>query len=53
MNQNKIVPCLWFNTEGGRITEVIKYYKNIFGENIQEGPIIPLGETPIGNTEMC
>lgn len=53
MNQNKIVPCLWFNTEAGRITEVIKYYKNIFGENFQEGTLIPLGETPSGNTEMC
>jgi predicted 3-demethylubiquinone-9 3-methyltransferase (glyoxalase superfamily) len=53
MNQNKIVPCLWFNTEEGNISKVNEYYKNIFGEDFQSGAIMPLGDTPSGNTEMC
>jgi predicted 3-demethylubiquinone-9 3-methyltransferase (glyoxalase superfamily) len=52
MNQNKIVPCLWFHTEGGFILPVIEYYKNIFKANFQDGVILPLGVTPSGNTEM-
>jgi predicted 3-demethylubiquinone-9 3-methyltransferase (glyoxalase superfamily) len=53
MNQNKIVPCLWFCTEGGNISKLIEYYKNIFGKDFQNGTIFPLGETPTGNTEIC
>lgn len=53
MNTNKIVPCLWFHTENGNIANVTEYYKTIFAENFQEGPIFPLGNTPSGNTEMC
>ena len=53
MKQHKIVPCLWFQTEGGKMSEVTNYYQNIFGENFQAGRIISLGETPNGNTEMC
>ncbi len=53
MNNNKIVPCLWFSTDGGSITPIINYYKNIFGEDLKQGQIIPLGETPSGKTEMC
>jgi predicted 3-demethylubiquinone-9 3-methyltransferase (glyoxalase superfamily) len=53
MNQNKIVPCLWFHTAAGEMREVTQYYKNIFGENFQVGGVIPLGETPSGNAEMC
>ncbi len=53
MNQNKIIPSLWFNTEGGMISKVIEYYKNIFENDFENGNIIPLGNTPSGNTEMC
>jgi predicted 3-demethylubiquinone-9 3-methyltransferase (glyoxalase superfamily) len=53
MNNNKIVPCLWFSVKGGDISNIIGYYKNIFGENLQAGQIIPLGNTPSGNTEIC
>ena len=53
MNQNKIVPCIWFSTDGGDISKVIEYYKNIFGKDFQNGQIINLGETPGGKTEMC
>jgi len=53
MKQHTIVPCLWFQTEGGKISAVTNYYQNIFGENFQAGRIIPLGETPSGNAEMC
>ena len=53
MNSNKIVPCLWFHTENGNIAKVTEYYKTIFAENFQDGPVIPLGNTPSGNTEMC
>jgi predicted 3-demethylubiquinone-9 3-methyltransferase (glyoxalase superfamily) len=50
---NKITPCLWFNAEGGKISNVVEYYKNIFGDAFEEGGIMPLGETPSGYTEMC
>ncbi|MBS1551150.1 MAG: VOC family protein [Bacteroidetes bacterium] len=50
---SKIIPSLWFYTNDGRVSQVIQYYKNIFGNNFQEGKIIPLGETPSGNTELC
>ncbi len=53
MNKNKIVPSLWFNTEGGDIFSVIEYYRTIFGANYQAAQIIPLGDTPSGNTELC
>ncbi|MFB6340979.1 VOC family protein [Saccharicrinis sp. FJH62] len=53
MKQDKIIPSLWFCTQRGNITEVVRYYKTIFGEALQEGSIIPLGETPSGNAEMC
>ncbi|MCL2597714.1 MAG: VOC family protein [Paludibacter sp.] len=50
---NKIVPNIWYHSDGGKIAEIIAYYKNIFGNDFQEGQVIPLGETPSGNTEMC
>ncbi|NBY30565.1 MAG: hypothetical protein EBQ67_07040 [Sphingobacteriia bacterium] len=53
MNANKIVPCFWFHTENGCLAKLIEYYKGVFEGNFQEGPIIPLGNTPSGNTEMC
>ena len=53
MNQNKIMPSLWFNTELGNISTVIDYYKQIFENALEAGQIMPLGQTPSGNTEMC
>ena len=53
MSYNKIIPSLWFNTELGNISLVIDYYKNIFGSDFEAGNIMPLGQTPSGNTEMC
>ena len=53
MNQNKIMPSLWFNTELGNISTVIDYYKQIFENEFESGQIMPLGQTPSGNTEMC
>lgn len=53
MNNNKIIPSLWFYADDGRINKVIEYYKIIFGSDFREGKIIPLGETPSGNTEIC
>ena len=53
MDHNKIIPSLWFCTNGGNISEVIEYYKIIFQNDLVVGPILPLGETPGGNTEMC
>jgi len=50
---NKIVPNLWFCEDRGNISNVIEYYKNIFGKDFQNGQIIPLGETPSGRTEIC
>ncbi|OJX89809.1 MAG: hypothetical protein BGP01_06295 [Paludibacter sp. 47-17] len=53
MKTNKIIPCLWFNADGGTISKIVAYYKTIFGNEFSEGAIIPLGETPGGHTEMC
>jgi len=53
MNENKIVPNIWFSTKGGDIFKVIEYYKNIFSKDFHAGQIIPLGDTPSGNTEIC
>lgn len=53
MNSNKIIPSLWFHTEGGNLSVILEYYKTIFGDQFQAGGIMPLGETPSGNTEMC
>ena len=53
MNNNKIVPHLWFSVDGGNLSNVIEYYINIFSENFSHGNITPLGETPGGKTEMC
>lgn len=53
MNHNKIIPSLWFNTEAGNISNVIDYYKNIFDADFKVGTIMPLGQTPSGNTELC
>ncbi|MBY0427259.1 MAG: VOC family protein [Cytophagales bacterium] len=53
MNDNKISPCLWFHAEGGKISSILEYYSTVFGQDFVSGPIIPLGETPSGKTEMC
>lgn len=53
MNNHKIVPCIWLTTDGGQLAKVIEYYKNVFTKDFQAGHIIPLGQTPNGNTEMC
>ena len=50
---DKIIPCLWFEANGGTLSKIIEYYKTIFGSNFQEGAIISLGETPSGHTEIC
>ncbi|MDD4730161.1 MAG: hypothetical protein PHN55_15595, partial [Dysgonamonadaceae bacterium] len=49
----KIIPSLWFSADSGNISKVVEYYKNIFGNNFEEGDIISLGKTPSGNTELC
>lgn len=53
MKFNKIVPCIWLTADEGKISNVISYYQSVFDKNFQSGNIIPLGETPSGNTEMC
>jgi predicted 3-demethylubiquinone-9 3-methyltransferase (glyoxalase superfamily) len=53
MNSNKITPSLWFNTEAGAISSVVEYYKTLFDTDFEAGRIMPLGQTPSGNTEMC
>lgn len=53
MNQNKIIPCIWYCTPGGNISEVIDYYGSVFGENFRAETIVSLGETPSGNTQLC
>jgi predicted 3-demethylubiquinone-9 3-methyltransferase (glyoxalase superfamily) len=53
MEHNKIFPSLWFCAEGGKISKVVEYYMTIFNNNFEAGNIMPLGETPSGNTEIC
>jgi predicted 3-demethylubiquinone-9 3-methyltransferase (glyoxalase superfamily) len=53
MKLNKIVPCIWFCTEGGKIAGLIDYYQQVFGGEFEPGTIVSLGDTPSGNTEMC
>lgn len=53
MDNNKIVPCIWLTADGGKLSTVIAYYERVFRDNFQKGHIIPLGQTPSGNTEMC
>ena len=53
MNNNKIAPNLWFSADGGRISKIIEYYKTIFLKDFEYSPIMSLGETPSGNTEIC
>ncbi len=50
---NKIVPNIWLTSKEGKISEIVEYYKNVFGNEFQEELIIPLGATPNGNSEMC
>ncbi len=51
--QNKITPNLWFTIPQGNLSEVIRYYQTVFGNEWSSGQIIPLGETPSGLSEMC
>lgn len=53
MAQSKITPALWFHTPDGTMQTVIAYYVTIFGTDFQAGQVIPLGNTPSGNAEMC
>ena len=53
MIKNKIVPSIWFSTDGGSIASVIAYYATVFGADFKAGQIVPLGQTPSGKTELC
>lgn len=53
MSSSKITPALWFHTPDGTMQTVIQYYSAIFESNFSADQIIPLGNTPSGNAEMC
>ena len=53
MHINKIVPCIWLTADGGRLSNILDYYKTVFTHSIQIGSITPLGQTPSGNAEIC
>jgi predicted 3-demethylubiquinone-9 3-methyltransferase (glyoxalase superfamily) len=53
MKENKIMPSLWFSTGDGILLKVVDYYKNIFGNDLQPGEIVNLGDTPSGHAEIC
>jgi predicted enzyme related to lactoylglutathione lyase len=42
MTSNKIIPSLWFTADSGNISNVMEYYKNIFGTDFEAGQIVPL-----------
>lgn len=50
---NKIVPCIWFSLDSGHMSTILTYYSQIFNDNFVALPIIPLGDTPSGYSEMC
>lgn len=50
---DKIMPCIWFSFEEGKISPIISYYEKIFGDDFKTLSILPLGETPDGYGEMC
>lgn len=51
--ENKITPAVWFYTRDGKLEQVLGYYAAIFGEQMQAGRTIPLGNTPTGYAEIC
>ena len=53
MNMQKIIPNIWLHTNDGKLSEAVEYYENIFAKNFIRGQIVPLGQTPSGNAEMC
>ena len=53
MENNKIISCLWYSVDGGKLSTLVKYYKTIFEKDLEEGTIVPLGQTPSGYAEMC
>lgn len=53
MGYSKIVPSLWFVAEDGFLKVVLDYYKLIFGDSFRADKIIPLGQTPSDNAELC
>ncbi len=53
MNEQKIIPSLWYTADGGKLSKILEYYQNIFQKDLEAGNTIPLGETPSGNAEMC
>lgn len=53
MNDDKIIPNIWFAADDGSISNVVAYYKDIFTGNFSFGRIVPLGNTPSGKSELC
>ena len=53
MTPNPIIPSLWFHTEWGDLGSVIEYYRAIFAEHFHADPIMDLGDTPGGHTQMA
>lgn len=51
--ENKIMPCIWFSFEDGKISSIISYYEKIFENEFKILSILPLGDTPDGYGEMC
>lgn len=50
---SKIIPSIWFTSVDGNIKGILDYYKNVFNENFMHEEIVPLGQTPSGNSELC
>lgn len=47
-----IHPSIWLHTPDGKLADTVNYYKEVFQSDFKEGTIVPLGNTPSGNTEM-
>ena len=53
MSHTPVIPALWFHTETGTLSEVLTYYRNIFWSDFETKDVVPLGQTPSENAELC
>jgi len=51
--QNKITPSLWFSAISNDISEIVDYYKTVFGTAFVVDKTMDLGETPSGQAQLA
>lgn len=53
MKNQKIIPCVWFSADDGKLANLTAYYQDLFKGDLEIGAIVSLGQTPSGYSEMC